>query len=429
MQLDTISRPRTVMALGQTVVLNTLVNRLDVWVRDRDWARVSTRVWAKNIRYGWAWDEDAFPTNVFSHPYHGGLYFNTARVNGLDFLESVPVTLFGAWTWEYFAETERPALNDFLMTTVGGVALGEMFYRIGATIRDNEATGARRTWREIAAMPLDPMGGLNRLFRGQWTSIGRNPAEHTPDAYVLRAGVGARFAKGLVHNRAAKMAALVVDLLSGDQFAAPYDKPFDVFDVRMIVSSYGGLNALRASGRLYGHDLNDSTARIRHALAVNQRYDYLNNPAQSVGGQSVEVGINSRWRLGSRGFGIRSSFFVDGIILGAIDAPGTGVGLRDYDFGPGGGFRWELALDRHGARFFILHGRVEYIHTVSGASADHIVNFSGVEVTIPVSKHFGIAGQTNIFDRSSHYSDRAPDRRDYPEGRLLLVWTRATSRP
>ena len=164
-------------------------------------------------------------------------------------------------------------------------------------------------------------------------------------------------------------------------------------------------------------------------LAVNQRYDYVKNPAQSVGGQSVEVGINSRLRLGSRGYGIRTSFFVDGIILGAIDAPGTGVGLRDYDFGPGFGFRWEAALDRHGARFLSLYGQTEYFHTVSGASADHVVNLSGVDVAIPVTKHFGVAAQTYVFNRQSRYADRGPDRRDYVEGRLLLVWTKATSRP
>src|SRR5688572_4316510 len=199
-QLDTVSRPRPLMALGQTVVLNTLVNRLDVWARDKDWARVGTRTWARNIRYGWAWDEDAFPTNVFAHPYHGGLYFNAGRENGLDFFESVPVTLFGALTWEYFAETERPSLNDFLMTSVGGVAMGEMFYRISATIRDNEATGARRTWREVATLLFDPIGALNRLFRGQWKTVAKNPDEHMPDAYVLRVGAGARFAKELVND-------------------------------------------------------------------------------------------------------------------------------------------------------------------------------------------------------------------------------------
>ena len=423
-QLDSVAHPRTLMAFGQTVVLNTLLNRVDVWALDKEWARVGTRVWAKNLRYGWAWDEDQFSVNMFAHPYHGGLYFNAGRENGLDFFQSVPVALFGAFTWEYFAETERPSLNDFLMTTAGGVTMGEMFYRISATIRDNEATGARRTWREIATLPFDPIGALNRLFRGQWKTLAPNPDEHTPDAYVLRVGAGPRSTKGWNGARGA----LVIDLLSGDQFAGPYKKPFDVFNARLVVSSEG-LNAMRASGRLFGTALNDSTARFRHMLAVNQRYDYVKNPAQSIGGQSVEVGINSRLRLGSRGYGIRAAFFVDGIILGAIDAPGTGVGLRDYDFGPGAGFRWEAAVDRHGARFLSLYGQTEYIHTVSGASADHVVNLSGIDVAIPVTRHFGVAAQTYVFDRRSRYADRGSDRRDYVEGRLLVVWTRATSKP
>jgi hypothetical protein len=428
-QFDTLPPPNALKAVGQTVVVNTVVNRLDVWLRNRPWARVGTRVWANNLRFGWAWDEDAFATNVFAHPYHGGIYFNAGRTNGLDFFESVPVTIFGTWTWEYFGETERPSLNDFLMTTVGGITLGEMFHRIGTSIRDNETHGTGRTLRELAAMPFDPLGGLNRLVRGQWKGFGRNPVEHDPKAYVLRLGAGVRFAKGLVHDSVARMGGVVVDLLYGDQFSGTYRTPFDVFSIRLVLSSQGGLNAIRASGRLYGLDLNDSTARIRHQLAVNQRYDYVNNPAQKVGGQSVEIGINSRLRLGTRGYGIRSSFFAGGIILGAIDAPGAGVGLRDYDFGPGAGLRWELAADRHGARFLVLYGRVEYIRTVSGAAADHVVNLNGVELAVPVSNHLGIAAQTYIFDRASRYSDRRPDKRDYPEGRVLLVWTKAASKP
>jgi hypothetical protein len=425
LQVDSAPPPRALLAVGQTTAINVIVNRLDWWARHQDWANVGTRVWGRNVRYGWDWDEDAFPTNVFAHPYHGGLYFNTARANGLGFFESIPVTFFGSWTWEYFGETERPSLNDFLMTSFGGIATGEIFHRVGATIRDNGARGRHRTLRELASLPFDPVGGLNRLLRGEWKGTGPNPAEHDPDAYVLRLGAGARFAKGFVNDSVARMGAVVVDLLYGDQFAGEYQQPFDVFNVRLIVGSSGGLNAFRASGRLFGRALNDSTARFRHVLAVNQRYDYVKNPSQSVGGQSVEIGINSRWRLGKGGYGLRTALFVDGIILGAIDAPHLGVGLRDYDFGPGGGFRWETALDRKGARFFLLYGRVEYIHGVSGASADHLINFSGAELTIPITQRLGLSAHTFVFDRESHYSDRTPDKRDFLEGRILLVWTRA----
>ena len=70
---------------------------------------------------------------MFAHPYHGGLYFNAGRSNGLTFWESAPLAFLGSWTWEYLGETHRPALNDFFMTSFGGIALGEVFHRVATT--------------------------------------------------------------------------------------------------------------------------------------------------------------------------------------------------------------------------------------------------------------------------------------------------------
>jgi hypothetical protein len=38
---------------------------------------------------------------------------------------------FGSATWEFFGETNKPSLNDFINTTLGGIAFGEMFHRTG----------------------------------------------------------------------------------------------------------------------------------------------------------------------------------------------------------------------------------------------------------------------------------------------------------
>ncbi len=422
--------PRTVMAIGQVALINTFVNRVDALVFKHDWARSGTRVWGEHLRLGWEWDEDAFTTNMFAHPYHGSLYFNAARSNGVDFFQSVPYAIMGSWTWEYFGEKYRPSLNDWYMTSFGGITLGEVFHRISATIRDNRATGRGRTLREIAALPLDPIGSLNRLVRGQWRARGVNPPEHDPGSYVFRIGGGARFAKGLMADSGVgRMGAMLVDLLYGDPFATEYRSPFDVFGVRLMLSSNGGFSSLRASGRVYGTNLNNPARRARHVLAVNTRYDYFKNRAQSVGGQSVEIGINSRWPIGSRGYAFRTSLFVDGILLGAIDASGTGLGTRTYDFGPGGGARWEFGFDRHGARFLRVFGQLEYIHAVSGASADHIVDFSGIEANIPIGRGFGLAAHSTVFHRISRYSTAPKDERNYPEARLLLTWTKSGFKP
>src|SRR6266850_6149356 len=109
--------PHTVMAISQVALINTFVNRVDAWVFQQDWARSGTRVWGRHLRLGWEWDEDAFTTNMFAHPYHGSLYFNAGRSNGLDYFRSVPLAFFGSWTWEYFGEKYRPSLNDWFMTS------------------------------------------------------------------------------------------------------------------------------------------------------------------------------------------------------------------------------------------------------------------------------------------------------------------------
>jgi len=413
------------VAVAEVFSINVVVNRVDAWVFNQDWAKVTPDDWANNLKLGWDWDEDAFRTNMFSHPYHGALYFNAGRSNGLSYFESFPLSFLGSWTWEYFGEKYRPSLNDFFMTSFGGITLGEVFHRVGSTIRNNRATGSGRFWREMAALPFDPIGGFNRLIRGEWKAIGDNPAEHGTGRYVFRLHTGLRFTgeEGLADS--SRVSGMVLaDMQEGDPFDTPYLAPFDVFSVRAQVSGDGGLNMLRASGRLYGKDLRDSTHKSRHTFAINQRYDYDKNTAYSYGAQSFEGGLHSRWRLPKQ-YRIRTHLFASAIALGAIDGPASGVGERTYDFGPGAGLRFDLGIERRGVTYVSIIGRTEYLHSVSGAQADHVVSFGGFELTVPVTRGFGLGFHTGYFDRDSRYADGTRDKRYFTEGRLFVSFTSA----
>ena len=412
-------------SVTQVAAINVLVNRFDAWVLKEWWARPRWQHWEDNVRFGWVWDEDNFTTNMFAHPYHGGMYFNAGRANGLDFWESAPLAFLGSWTWEYFGEKNRPSLNDFFMTSFGGIGLGEMFHRLSASIRDNTRHGAARTWREIAALPFDPIGGLNRLLRGEWTRAAPNPVEHNPGAYVFRVQGGGRFTDGRLPGSPISVLGLVIDLRYGDPFLQRYRAPFEVFGLRAVISYPGGLDVLRASGRLFGKDLNRPGARHRHVFVINQRYDYIANPAQSIGGQSVEAGIISRWRLLKSKFGVRTQAFGDLVLLGALDALGSGIGERTYDFGPGAGARAEVALEYEGVTLLALYSQTEFVHTVSGASADHNIDFVGAELYLPFTRHVGLSAHATHFARLSRYSDRPAEARKFPELRLLATWTAA----
>ena len=121
-------------ALWQTTFVN-VVYGLGNLIRGQDTAKITPETWWHNMEQGWVWDLDDFVVNQFGHPYQGSNYYNTGRANGLSFWESAAVTAFGSATWEYYGETNFASLNDLINTTLGGIALGEMFHRTAWLVR------------------------------------------------------------------------------------------------------------------------------------------------------------------------------------------------------------------------------------------------------------------------------------------------------
>ncbi|NTX41768.1 DUF3943 domain-containing protein, partial [Myxococcus sp. CA033] len=124
-------------------------------------------VWERNLTDGFKWDADEFSVNQFDHPYHGGIYYNIARDNGFDYWESGFITVLGSLQWEVFAENTPPSTNDIINTSLGGLALGEVLYRLSSRVLDNCATGRERVGREVVAGLLNPGRGLSRVVRGE----------------------------------------------------------------------------------------------------------------------------------------------------------------------------------------------------------------------------------------------------------------------
>ena len=143
--------------IGTSFLWVTAVNgvyELANLIRGQDTAKITPETWWINMKRGWEWDLDDFAVNQIGHPYQGNNYFTTGRANGLNFWESAALTAFGSGTWEYFGETNQASLNDFINTTLGGIALGEMFHRTAWLVRNTQATGRSRMWNEIGAMAL-----------------------------------------------------------------------------------------------------------------------------------------------------------------------------------------------------------------------------------------------------------------------------------
>lgn len=412
---------RPQLAVGQALGVNLFVNRIDAWILGEETQRVNFESWARNLRLGWEWDENGFSTNMFSHPFHGAQYFNAGRSNCLTFWESIPLAFLGSWTWEYFGETNRPSLNDFFLTSLGGIALGEMTHRLSAAVLDQSTTGAQRVGQEVLAMLINPVQGVNRLFRGDWSRVVPAAGPDAPDAFDAWLKLAVRWVGQDSVGVCTFCPTLVLDATYGDPLDQSFDAPFDVFDVRLQLSpDGGGLNVLEATGRLYQVELNSTGSRRRHALAVTQRYAYSSySPVFAYGAQSIELGLLSRiplpgpWMLHSRASG-------NLIPMGAVDAPHAGVGIRSYDFGPGLGFGLEFDLWRRDHRLVSFKNRAEYLYTVSGVPAEHLVTFSRLEAELPLSRHVGVGFAADVNTRTSTPDDAERDTREFADIRFFL---------
>src|SRR5690554_4174591 len=147
---------------------NLLLANLVYWVGSRyilhnDFSYIGSSTIIDNFEQGFGWDFDAFGTNQFGHPYQGAGYHSGARAVGFGFWGAIPYTLLGSLQWELFMENTRPAYNDVVTTSVGGVALGEVLFRLSSTLLDPSSHGAQRAVREGGALLINPVYGLARL--------------------------------------------------------------------------------------------------------------------------------------------------------------------------------------------------------------------------------------------------------------------------
>ena len=182
--------PRSVgRALFQTTIINVFYELANL-ARGQVTAHITPKTWWANMEQGWVWDLDDFAVNQIGHPYQGNNYFTAGRANGLSFYESAAVTAFGSGTWEFFGETNHASLNDFINTTLGGIAIGEALHRTAWLVRDTRATGRGRLWREIGATVIDPITGVNRFIRGDATRVTDTPSDMVPSNLTASGALG-----------------------------------------------------------------------------------------------------------------------------------------------------------------------------------------------------------------------------------------------
>ncbi len=423
-------------ALFQTTGVNVIYGLANL-ARGQVTARVTPKTWWANMEQGWVWDLDDFVVNQVGHPYQGSNYYNTGRANGLSFWESAAVTAFGSGTWEYYGETNFASLNDLVNTTLGGVALGEMFHRAAWLIRDTRATGRGRLWREIGATVVDPVTGLNRFLTGDASRVTEKPDDMVPSSLTMFSSAGVLW-RGTQSSAfgATGQPFLEIDGYYGNLTTGRSRTPYDAFATRLRFGGGAAFSEARVRGRLMGQPFRNGTVQFD----VVQTYDYQNNDAYQTGAQSFDAAlgisheISSRARVRVMGWGgLTVLGAVDSLPLGLTERPeevegeaGQGVseGPRFYDYGPGGNFGATATLSWDDSPVAVMSYDGRHLYSIDGVRANHFLQRGRLDVLLPVRGPVGIGASAEYFDRRTFFQD--PDRTEggyrYPQVRAYVTW-------
>ena len=308
---DSIRPARPWRAAAEVVGINALVHSFDRFVLREDFAQTTLNSIRNNFKRGFVWDNDNFNTNMFAHPYHGSLYFNAARSNGMNFWQSYPYALGGSLMWEFFGENTPPSINDLLATSIGGAAIGETTYRISSIVLDD----SKRDFDEIPLV-FRTSAGISYLAE-------KGSSEH---------GVYFPYVKLLFHY--------------GDPLS-DVNEPYDFFTAEATFGfskSQPLVNSLHLIGQLW-----DAPIITKENMQMNfgfyQHFNFYNSEAVRKEkdiipyriGETASLGAGLVYRIPNIGrkISLEQRLYLNGIILGGSLSDHYHVKERDYSLGSG----------------------------------------------------------------------------------------------
>ena len=371
--------------------INVGVHLMDRFLLKEPFVKTTLHSIGENFRRGLVWDNDLFTMNMFAHPYHGNLYFNAARANGLSYWEAAPFALLGSAEWEFFGETDPPAINDLFATTCGGMAIGETLHRLSLTPLDDRKRGWNRFWREAVATLLNPIQGLHRIISGDAWRV-KNDHYHYHDFKTIP--IQASFSTGLRYvadNGALFRGDYCPYLNIGFVYGIGADgekhtKPFDFFDFDATFS-FGGsqpvINNINIMGRLWSTPIVDHTAKNEHAKSMYgefgfyQHFNYYDSKPIKDGSDLTPYRISEPASFGP-GFMFvmkhpkaaltraEQRVFLSGILLGGTKSDYFNVIERDYNMGSGFSIKTKTQLDFGNTARFTLNAKYFRIFTFKG---------------------------------------------------------------
>ena len=398
--------------------VNAFVQRFDAWVLREDFAKISIHSVKNNFKHAFVWDNDNFNTNLFAHPYHGNLYFNSARANGLSYYEAFPCAVAGSLMWEFFGEITPPAINDLMATSVGGTCIGEITFRISDLFYDDREMGFSRFLRELGGAIVSPMKAFKRVLTGEaWKVKSRNYLYHDynkiPISYSI--SVGNRYlADDNAFFRGEHNPYLELGMEYGNAYNTDINKPFSYFTSNVTFGFSKNqplVNRLNLMGRIWGTPISD-TDKFESVFGIFQHFNFYNSEAVKDGtdlipyriseAASVGPGIIYRFPQLEDRMNLEQRVFISGILLGGSLSDYLRIQDRDYNMGSGFSAKVQTRMDIKKLGYMNIEANYFHIFTWKGYDRREWIGKKGFDLDYTNAQ--GDPGNTRMLAFNANFS-------------------------
>lgn len=245
----------------------------------------------------------------YGHVYAGVLYYQVARANGFNSLESFLITFASSAAWEFLEYHEVFSINDQILTPIGGYIIGEASYQISCALLQKGTAG------KILGYTINPGMAMNH---GIDKALGKNKSPFPANCAKPRWSKISVFLgreNGQNPHQSQKTQNNIFGLEAEVATIPDYNKPGQtaqfIYDTALVKSlvEYGS-----------GNGLGDLTVIAQIVAAAYNQKDLRVDERGQLEGYDVVLGIGSAstWRDREGSFRSNSKDFYGTInILGA----------------------------------------------------------------------------------------------------------------
>ena len=401
-------------AFGETLGSNLVLMGINRFIRKAPYAYISWDSIHTNLTNPWVWDQDEFVVNHLGHPYQGSYYYIAGRSNNLEPWESALATITGSITWELFAETETPSYNDLIVTTIGGISLGEMLHRLYFPAAD---------LNKFLGFIVSPMSTINNaIWQGK---LNRPYGDIT--SLNTKLMFGAIIDKTFFKGTTAKTKDIIPFYLGGDIsiiYGEPYGletkTPYSQFDLNIKFTgakNYYNLSIF-SDGMLWAFSPWEQD-KLQTTMGIALHYDFLFSTGTNYSQNAIGFTTKQHVQL-PHNWDIKWDLHLNGIIMSASDFyylfneiidPETDLENRLYDLGYGAGMKTNFVVSHPGAGTLAIFYFLDWVKTIKnslpkkGSLGSALIGVGSVSYEHKIYKSLSLGIEYSSYIKSAFYED------------------------